>query len=304
MRRVLRWIGWVACFAGSHTNALATITWNSDDNAVNLTSAGGVWDGGYQLELGVFADSFVPTPANLSAWAAHWHPAQRCAYHASTQRFAATFTPADNDAPFAAGTAAYVWGFRGDALSGEWILFRAPNWNWPAADPGSPPPPVPWNVKEATAVLGSIHAGGHPSLMRSAAVTNAAPPATSWSQWQGQHLAGEPLDQPDHDPDLDGVGNLLEYVFGSSPKLAGPPPATPVAVVGGHLQITIPRRVDHPALLVVEVSDDLITWQSGAGHTAVVSDGLAALVVRDLVTVDASAPRRFMRLKAQLLAVP
>ena len=94
---------------------------------------------------------------------------------------------------------------------------------------------------------------------------------------------------------------MLEYVFGTPPESAGAPTATPVAVVGGHLQITIPRRIDHPATLIVEVSDDLTSWHSGPAYTAVVSDGLAALVVRDLTPMDADHPRRFMRLKA---AVP
>ena len=58
--------------------------------------------------------------------------------------------------------------------------------------------------------------------------------------------------------------------------------ATPLSLVdvGGvkYLQIRIPRRIDHPAALVVEVSADLVHWNSGAAHTAVVEDSAAAFV--------------------------
>jgi len=293
------WLWLAACVAGSPAAAQTAILWNSDANQTNLTSAGVLLDDQYKFELGVFAPPFVPTPASVDQWAAHWHPASRTAYDPVTQRFAASFTPTDNTSPFAAGTPAYVWGFRGDALSSEWILFRAASWSWPNASDF--PAVTYWYAKDATAVVGAIHANGSPCLMQTAAVANAAPPATTWAQWQADTLAGEPLKQPADDPDRDGSSNLLEYVFGTPPRAAGPPTATPLAVVDGHLQITIPRRIDHPADLSVEVSDDLTNWQSGPAYTAVVSDGLAALVVGDLTPL-ASHPHRFMRLKAVLHA--
>ena len=298
LRRFLLFFSW---FAGLHADAQTTVNWNSDALMTNLTSTSGLLDSGFQFELGVFAGSFSPAAANVSQWAANWHPASRVAYDVSNKRYAATFTPADNNTPFTAGKAAYVWGFRGDAVSSEWILFRASSWTWPSAS-SFPPSLTYWYAKDATAVLGTIHASGSPFLMQTAAVTNAAPPATSWSQWQAESLAGEVHNGPNDDPDRDGVPNLLEYVFGTPPKSAGSPAATPVAVVAGHLQITIPRRIDHPVTLVVEVSDDLANWHSGSAYTAVVSDGLTALVVRDLTTVDAIHQKRFIRLRAELPA--
>ena len=80
-------------------------------------------------------------------------------------------------------------------------------------------------------------------------------------------------------------------------------PAEVVTLAGQrYLQITIPRRSDHPALLTVEVSSDLTTWNSGPTFTEVVSDTPAALVVRDLTPLGTGTPRRFMRLHAELPA--
>jgi hypothetical protein len=282
--------------------AQTAILWNSDAGSTNLTSTGAEFDGQFHFELGVFEGAFVPTAANLAEWAAHWrtaNPACRTTYDVSNKRYAASFTPTDNGPPFTVGKAAYVWGFRGDAVNAEWILFRAASWTWPMANL-TPTPPIYWYAKDATAVIGVIHPGGSPFLMQSAAVGNAAPPATMWPQWQAQYLAGELYDGPNDDPDHDGLPNLLEFVFGTLPKSAASLADTPVAVVAGHLQITIARRIDHPATLIVEVADDLTHWQSGPGMTEVVSDGPAALVVRDLVTLDADHPRRFIRLRAEL----
>ncbi|MEI6653795.1 MAG: SdrD B-like domain-containing protein [Verrucomicrobiota bacterium] len=127
---------------------------------------------------------------------------------------------------------------------------------------------------------------------------------TAWSQWQSAELAGESLNGPLDDPDHDGTPNLLEYAFGTLPKVANPPTATPVEIVtvsGQHyLQITIPRLSAHPATLNVEVSSDLTNWDAGPAFTVEVSNTPAARVVRDLKPLDPGVTRRFMRLKAEL----
>lgn len=291
----------IGCLAAylSLSVAAENLSWLTDANKTNLTSSGTAMDGAFRFELGVFTGSFVPTAANKSQWAQYWAPAQRTSYNAVTKRFSDIFTVTGNTAPFTVGADAYVWGFRGDPWSGEWILFRHASWDWPAPNPMNPLP-TEWNAADATPVIGEIHSSGSPFLMKSAAVTNAAPPATSWEQWRQDHLSGEPLDEPGDDPDHDGASNLLEFVFGTPPKTAGAPTATPVALVGGQLQITIPRRSDHPAVLTVEVSPDLANWYSGASYTQTVSDGPAALVVRDLTPLDTAHPKRFIRLRASL----
>lgn len=298
-RLARRILGMAAGLAGNMAFGQVTIIWNSEANAVNLTSAGQPMDGEFRFELGVFGDGFVPTAGNVADWAAHWTAAQRMPYDASSKRYSGTHDPPDNDVPFTVDTPAYVWGFRGDGVSNEWILFRAESWTWP--DVSSIPYFEEWYAKDATAILGEIDTSGSPPFpMISAAVGNAAPPATTWQQWQTEHLPGEPLDGPNDDPDHDGTPNLLEFVFGTSPTSANPPTATPVSLVSGHLEITIPRRIDRPADLTVEVSGDLADWDSGPAHTVVVAETPAALVVRDLTPFDAAHPRRFLRLRAAL----
>jgi hypothetical protein len=291
---------WIALASAVSSVSGQTILWNSDANATNETSTGALMDAGFRFELGVFNSGFTPTALNIQDWSANWQGAVRTGYDAANKRYTNSYTPADNNAPFSIGKATYVWGFRGNPVAGEWILFRAGSWNFPEADPPVPPPPIEWFAKNATAVLGSIQSSGSPYLMKSAAVTNAAPPKTTWAQWQATNLTSEPLDEPHDDPDGDGIPNLLEFIFGTPPRTAGSPPLTPVTLSSGHAVISIPRRVDHTATLIVEVSGDLSNWSSGPLYTEVVSDGISALVVRDLTALDASNPKRFIRLRAVL----
>lgn len=285
------------------------INWFSTLNRTNLTSTGQPMDAQFRFELGVFINGFTPTAANTSQWAANWRSTQRIRYNPSTgvRQFNAEFTVEDNDTPFNVGAAAYLWGFRGNAASSEWILIRNTAWSWPAPNPFSPFP-LAWNAADAAnpaggvVILGSVIASGSPHLMRSAAVTNSAPPTTSWAVWQSDELDGVALNGPNDDADGDGISNLIEFAFGTAPKTANPPVATPASILelGGqrHLQITVPRRADHTATLVIEVSPDLVSWSSGTSHTQVVSDTLASLVVRDLTPLGSAATKRFMRVRA------
>ncbi|MBC8126253.1 MAG: hypothetical protein H8M99_03775 [Gloeobacteraceae cyanobacterium ES-bin-144] len=290
-----------ACCVGGVASG-QTIFWNSDANAVNRTSADQPMDAGFRFELGVFTGSFVPTSANKVDWAANWNPAKRIPYDVVEQRYGSDFTPDDNDSIFAIGKASYVWGFRGDAASGEWILFCKSTWLWPDANPPVPPGAnaYEWFAKDATAIVGSINSSGSPFLMKSAAVSGVAPPATSFEQWQSDYLTGEPLNGPSDDPDKDGISNLLEFVYGSLPKTANAPASTPITLVSGKMQISIPRRIDRTANLVVEVSENLTNWFSGPSYTTTITNDVSALVVRDLTTLDAVHPKRFMRLRASL----
>ena len=302
---------WMALTGAVVPASAQTILWNSDANAVNLTSSGQVMGSGFSFELGVFTGTFVPTTANKSDWAANWRVCRRMPnelartpYELAFKRFSNSFTPINNDSPFSIGKAIYVWGFRGDALSGEWILFRATSWTFPDANPPVPPLALEWFAKNAIPIIGSINSSGSPFLMKSAAVTNAAPPPTTWAQWQIETLSGEPLNGPTQDPDSDGISNLLEFVFGTSPTTPNAPTDTPLSLVDisgqKYLQMTVPRRIDHPASLIVQVSSDLSQWNSGVTYTVVVEDSSTSLIVRDLTPFNPDSPRRFMRLKASL----
>lgn len=304
--------GLTACLVWILLGATASanrINWFSTLNRTNLTSTGQPMDAGFRFELGVFINGFTPTSANTSQWAANWRSAQRTRYNPSSdvRRFTSAFIVEDNDAPFTVGANAYCWGFRGNAASGEWILIRNTAWTWPAPNPFSPFP-LSWNAADAATpvtgvvILGSVIASGSPHLMQSAAVTNSAPPTTSWAVWQADELDGVTLNGPNDDADGDGISNLIEFAFGTTPKTANTPVATPSSILDlngqRYLQITVPRRVDHAATLVIEVSSDLVNWSSGVSHTQVVSNTLASLVVRDLTPLSSSATKRFMRVRA------
>ena len=314
--RLSRFLLCLSWLVGDQLDAKTTIVWSSDTNQTSLSGIDPLFDSQFKFELGVFDEEFVPTKDNVALWAEHWNtagPDCRTAYDASpdAKQYASSFTPADNEPPFGISTFAYVWGFRGDALTGEWILFRnnSPTdpWTWPNADTLLPPSYKAWSAKDAkdNVVIGSISSNGNSFMMQSEVVTNAAPPTTTWSQWKTDNLTGETLNGPNDDPDRDGTPNMLEFVFGTPPKSAGAPTATPLAVIDGHLQITIPRRIDHLATLTVEVSDDLTNWQSGMGNegaTTEVSNTPTAWIVRDNTLLGPAHPRRFMRLKAELSA--
>lgn len=273
-----------------------TINWYCTPQT-NRTSSGAAMDSGFQFQLGVFTGGFVPTAANASQWAVSWASAQSTSYNATTQVFDDNFTVTGNAAPFTVGSKAYVWGRRTSTTGDEWILFRHASWTWPAPNPMSPFP-LDWNAASANeVVLGAINANGIPYLMKSEAVY-------SYNQWRASQLTGEPLNGPNHDPDRDGVSNLLEFVFGTPPTLPGAPPltATSFVEVSGqrYLQVSIPSLRNRLAKLTVEISSDLGHWDSGASFTAVVSDSATSLVVRDKTAAAPGVARRFMRVRAEL----
>jgi len=274
------------------------IRWFCNPMSVNVADSGKVMDAGFRFELGVFTGGFTPTGANTGQWAANWFSAQRAVYNDTNGFFTAEHTVTGNTGAFTVGAKAYVWGF-GGVKGDEWILFRAPTWTWPSADPLNPIG-LNWNAASATQVIvGSINPSGGPYLMKSAAVSASLPPSTPWPQWQAEALRGIAMNAPGDDPDGDGIRNDIEFVFGMLPLTpdAVPPTITLFSTVGDQrfLQITIPRRADRPAALSVEVSDNLTHWSAGSAFTQQVSSGPAFLTVRSLVQEDDATPRHFMR---------
>ena len=270
-----------------------TINWYCPQKP-SVTSTGQVMGGGFQFQLGVFANGFVPTAGNASQWAANWVSAQTTGYNPATNAFDDLFTVTGNAAPFSIGAKAYIWGRSTFLDRDEWILFRNNIWTWPAPDPNNPSF-MEWNAASANEViLGSIDADGDPQLMKSEAVY-------SYSQWRDVQLAGEPLSGPDEDPDRDGVSNGLEFVLGTSPTVGGTSATVTPALVDvsgqSHLQLSVPRLRNRLAKLTIQVSADLTQWDSGDSFTAVMTDSATSLIVRDKV---AGAARRFMRLKAEI----
>lgn len=253
-------------------------------------------DGAFQFQIGVFSGGFIPTASNMSQWAIHWVSAQTASYSPTNKSFDSSYNFAVNAAPFSIGAKGYVWGRSTGVTADEWILFRESDWTWPYADPVLPAGVSDWNAATANEViLGTINASGSPFLMKSEAVY-------AYAQWRDGTLAGEPLNGSNDDPDRDGVSNLSEFVFGTSPTQTAAAPATPTSFVEisgqSYLQISIPRLRNRLATFTVEVSSDLVQWNSGSTYTAEVSNTAEALVVRDKTASGAGLPQRFMRLKA------
>ncbi len=276
-----------------------TINWYSTTQKVNLASNGQNMDGSFQFQLGAFNSGFVPTVGNISQWASNWVSADTGTYNPnqSATSFDENFTVTGNAAPFTIGASAYVWGRSTGTTKDEWILFRKSTWTWPAPSPMDPFESS-WNAATADQViLGSINSSGTPFLMKSAAIF-------SYPQWVAAQLTNEPRNAANQDPDHDGVSNLMEFVFGTLPLVPNAATPMPLSLVDDSgqkfLQISIARRTDHPATLVVEVSSDLSQWHSGAEHTVTMEDSATALVIRDLTPYNPANPKRFMRLKATL----
>ncbi|MBE2285317.1 MAG: hypothetical protein IAE77_17790 [Prosthecobacter sp.] len=122
-------------------------------------------------------------------------------------------------------------------------------------------------------------------------------PATlaAWRTTYGADTAVNSTDQ---------LANLIKYALGLNATM----PATPLQMPAGsltsssgeqYLTLTVPRRMKRTDVSYqIEVSDDLATWHSGAGHTIVVEDTETTLVVRDAQPMS-SGGRRFIRLAVQ-----
>lgn len=271
-----------------------TINWYSSPKT-NLTSSEQNMDSGFSFQLGVFSSGFVPTAGNIAEWSSNWVPAQSTPYSAGTKVFDSNFSVTDNVAPFTFGAKAYIWARSTTSTHDEWILFRKSAWTWPAPNQLNPYG-LQWSTAEADEVLiGAINPAGKPLLMQSEAVS-------SYVQWKKANLATELLDSPLDDPDHDQSSNLMEFVFGTSPVKAGAATPIPPSFVQvsdkNYLQLSVPRVRNRLATVAVEVSSDLVTWNSGAAFTTVVSDSGNMLVVRDKTPSDPAMPRRFMRVKA------
>ena len=137
-------------------------------------------------------------------------------------------------------------------------------------------------------------------------VTGLPPGTSSWSAFQSLWFAaGEPNSAPEADANKDDLPNLLAYSAGLSPWIRATPDNGGSPFFGirdGFLAMTYTRlrhRFDFDC--VVEVSGDLVTWNSGPGFTA--ESGIVPLDdIREQVTVRDAMPaggstQRFIRLR-------
>ncbi len=134
-------------------------------------------------------------------------------------------------------------------------------------------------------------------------------PYQLWQQanFTTEELTNAAISGDTADPDGDGIPNLAEYALGLNPKApdATGAPVASIQNIGGSNYLTLTYRqvlYDTDISYNVQVSGDLVTWDCGAGFTAVVGspidngDGTETWTIQDLVPSD-SATARFIRLQ-------
>ncbi|MEY4487521.1 MAG: hypothetical protein RIQ79_29 [Verrucomicrobiota bacterium] len=123
-----------------------------------------------------------------------------------------------------------------------------------------------------------------------------APPLTAIQTWRVTHF-GDSANSGSGanlaDPDNDGRSNLLEYALGSDPMIGNPAAPATLGVSGSFLTLGFQTTSEDLQSLVVEASNDLVTWtpmQTYSGHL-----NTGPITYIDNVTIG-SVPRRFLRL--------
>jgi hypothetical protein len=102
---------------------------------------------------------------------------------------------------------------------------------------------------------------------------------------------------PTADPDNIGVPNLLAYAFNLNPTQSVVTGLPTASNQGGYLTMTFVERIPPTDLnYTVQVSGDLVNWNSGAGYTTQVSvtpinSSTQQVTVRDNILIGSGAPR-------------
>jgi hypothetical protein len=106
------------------------------------------------------------------------------------------------------------------------------------------------------------------------------------------------------DPYGSGVPNLLAYALQLNPATARPTDVPQPVIRNGHLMLTYlaPASITD-ITYVVEVSSDLMTWNSGAGYTQVTSNvaGTSGNTITVQDTLPSALQKHFMRLRVTQL---
>lgn len=128
------------------------------------------------------------------------------------------------------------------------------------------------------------------------------------AQFTGTDQTNDAVSGPLVDSDSDGVANLLEYAFGTSPTRAqvGASPVGAVGGTAGTASLTLVHRHAKAAAVAYayETSADLVAWSAATVATAVENvdvdgDGGTELV-RASLALDPGDARRFLRLRVSL----
>jgi O-glycosyl hydrolase len=104
----------------------------------------------------------------------------------------------------------------------------------------------------------------------------------------------------DTDTSGDGVSDLMKYALDLDPQVTDFTETTQIEAEGGFLTLSANRNPDAIHLVFdVEVSGDLIQWDSGPEHVTVLLDSPSFLKVRDNIELDEGSSR-YIRLKVSV----
>ena len=148
----------------------------------------------------------------------------------------------------------------------------------------------------ATNVLGS-------DISEVATITISGGGASAYDTWaSGFGLNPATTGAPTANPSGDGVAHLVKFALGGDPTVAGSTALPTVAKSGANLTFTY--DVENAALadfdIGAESSTDLATWTPavhGTGGVSIITSPVDAGTTRVVVTMPASAPRLFIRLR-------
>ncbi len=264
----------------------AQVIWGSSRLANNYTSQGAPnrLDGSFTFQLGSFANDFTPTASNTSEWLEHWVAAQSATYNETTRFFTGSYVYTDTVSPFTPSNRGYIWGFnerRGanGASVGEWILITDLNWQWPAG--GGIALPVQWSVSSASeVVLGSVGGSGADFHMRTAAVALEAGGEDTPQTWIADFFTGPDADLT-ADPDFDGLTNLMEFALQTPPNEANGGRMPMLEINDAATEVVFFKAGARAGVTFeLEVSEDLLTWQSGDRDYEVVAESFLGVRFR------------------------
>lgn len=122
----------------------ATVNWGSPYFSDLATSTGDRIEAGFTFELGVFADSFVPTAENVNDWESNWKTFDVASYDEESGYFTGTadiMANGSSSSPVAdvgvnfSEREAYVWVYNSSSpgSNSEWFLARSAGWVLPSA---------------------------------------------------------------------------------------------------------------------------------------------------------------------------
>jgi hypothetical protein len=216
---------------------------------------------GYEVQIGIFEGSFVPSAANVSEWADHWRSLSKAKYNAPYGIYTA-YSSQEHPANFPAHQRFYVFGHQQIGPNhAEVFLATDPNWLIPKGAP-LPVPTTADTVIASTFIVGSIDDG---LSMQTAAVKTNAPPPHFFTEWALEYFGNAERNDPliggeSADPDGDGLSNALEYLAGSHPKRPNANPLRITQQSGDDLGLRYQLSGSARATWKLQYSENLVDW--------------------------------------------